>query len=90
MEIIVTKTFVKQLKLCPVYIREATKVVLLSLEKVKKLKEVSDVKKITGYTHYYRIRIGDYHIGIKSEKPGFFIMAILHRGTIYKKIPPSN
>lgn len=90
MEIIVAKTFVKQLKLCPAYIQEATKEVLLSLEKAKELKEVPDVKKLAGYTYYYRIRIWDYRIGIKSEKPGFLIMAIMHKGTIYKKFPPSN
>jgi len=90
MEIIVTKTFVKQLKLCPAHIQEATKLVLLSLEKAKELKEVPDVKKLAGYTHYYMIRIGDYRIGIKFEKPGLLIMTILHRGTIYKKFPPSN
>jgi mRNA-degrading endonuclease RelE of RelBE toxin-antitoxin system len=90
MEIIVTKTFVKQLKLCPAYIQEGTKLILLSLEKAKELKEVPAVKKLVGHTHYYRIRVGDYRIGIRFEKPDLLIMTILHRGTIYKKFPPSN
>jgi mRNA interferase RelE/StbE len=42
---------------------------LLSLiEKIKEIEELTelrDVKKIEGYTDYYRVRLGDYRLGVK-------------------------
>lgn len=90
MEVIVTKNFIKQLKNCPAYIQESTKAVLESLQSVKDLKEIPDVKKLEGYKIFYRIRIGDYRIGIKLIKPEIIILTILHRSSIYKKFPPDN
>lgn len=87
MEIIATKTFLKQLKHCPTYIQQSTKVVLEALEKANDLNEVPDVKKLEGYKVFYRIRIGDYRIGMKQQKPQIIVMCILHRGTIYKHFP---
>lgn len=89
MEVIATKTFVKQLKYCPAYIQDATRSILTALEKAKDLSEIKDLKKLEGYKFYYRIRIGDYRIGMREQKPQIIVMCILHRGAIYKKFPPS-
>ncbi len=88
MEIIVTKLFAKQLKHCPAYIQESAKAVLESLEAANKLSDVPDIKKLEGFKVFYRIRIGDYRIGIKQEEPAIVVMTILRRGAIYKKFPP--
>jgi mRNA interferase RelE/StbE len=90
LEIVVTKTFVKQLKACPRYIQDAAKAVLLGLNEAKSLAEIPDIKKLEGYTSFHRIRIGDYRIGIMEQKPQVIIVCILHRGSIYKKFPPSK
>ena len=90
MEIRATKTFLKQLKHCPPYIQESARAVLESLADADDLSEVPDIKKLKGYQVYYRIRIGDYRIGMEYRKPQIIVITILHRGTLYKKFPPKN
>ena len=87
MEIIITKTFEKQLKLVPKYIRESAIAVLEALETAKKVTEIKDLKKLSGYTNYYRIRIGNYRMGLQIINPTIIVVTILHRGTIYKLFP---
>ncbi len=40
-----------------------------------------------GYDEYYRIRIGDYRLGIKVKKDSIEMLRCLHRKDIYKKFP---
>ena len=51
------------------------------------LTELKDVKKIEGYTGYYRIRIGDYRLGIKVAKNRVEMIRFLHRKDIYRRFP---
>lgn len=39
---------------------------IFELEDTKDLINIRNIKKLTGYKNYYRIRIGDYRIGIES------------------------
>ena len=87
MEIIITKTFEKQLKLVPKYIRESAIAVLETLEKARNVTEIKDLKKLNGYTNYYRIRIGNYRMGLQIIDPKIIVVIILHRGTVYKVFP---
>ena len=87
MEIIITKTFEKQLKSVPKNIRESAIAVLEALEKTKNLTEIKDIKKLSKYTNYYRIRIGNYRMGLQIINPKIIVVTILHRGTIYKIFP---
>ena len=87
MEIIITKSFEKQLKLVPKNIRESAIAVLEALEKTKNVTEIKDLKKLSGYTNYYRIRIGNYRMGLQIINPKIIVVTILHRGTIYKIFP---
>ena len=87
MEIIITKTFEKQLRLVPKYIRESAIAVLEALETAKNVTEIKDLKKLSGYTNYYRIRIGNYRMGLQIINPKIIVVTILHRGTIYKLFP---
>ena len=87
MELIITKTFEKQLKLVPKYIRGSAIAVLEALETAKNVTEIKDLKKLSGYTNYYRIRIGNYRMGLQIVEPKIIVVTILHRGTIYKIFP---
>ena len=87
MEIIITKSFEKQLKFVPKNIRESAIEVLEALEKAKNVTEIKDLKKLSGYTNYYRIRIGNYRMGLQIINPKIIVVTILHRGTIYKVLP---
>ena len=87
MEIIITKVFEKQLKSVPKYIRESAILVLEALETAKNVTEIKDLKKLSGYTNYYRIRIGNYRMGLQIINPKIIVVIILHRGTVYKVFP---
>jgi len=51
------------------------------------LKQVGDLKKMSGTAHYYRIRIGDLRIGIKVEKDTVEFVRCLPRRDLYKYFP---
>ena len=39
-----------------------------AIKETDSLKELSGVKKIEGYSDYFRIRLGDYRLGFKAQK----------------------
>ena len=43
--------------------------------------------KLSGYTDYYRIRIGEYRIGLKYSNKTITLVRFLHRKDIYKFFP---
>jgi len=49
--------------------------------------ELHDVKKIEGYKGYYRMRIGDYRLGIKPSGNTIELIRFLHRKDIYRRFP---
>jgi len=61
---------------------------IVSVEIASSIQEISDVKKIEGYKNYYRIRLGDYRIGIeKISAMEIKFIRILHRKEIYRYFP---
>lgn len=58
------------------------------MENADILKNISNVKKITGFADLYRIRIGDYRIGFELENEETIRLIIVsHRKDIYKTFP---
>lgn len=57
------------------------------VENAEKLNEVSNLKKLKGDGDYYRIRLGDYRIGIKVNDGIVCFVRILHRKEIYRYFP---
>jgi mRNA interferase RelE/StbE len=49
--------------------------------------EITNLKKLSGYKSAFRIRIGDYRIGITIEKNTVTFVAFAHRKEIYKRFP---
>lgn len=60
---------------------------LKELPKCDNFSDLGDVKKIRGYSDYYRIKFGDCRIGIKNEKDKIVLMRVLHRKDIYRFFP---
>ncbi len=76
----------KKLKKQPVYQR----VLNLAFEIIpnaEDLTELSNIKAMKGCPHRYRIRIGDYRIGIKVSGEEGEMMHVLHRGEFYRYFP---
>ena len=61
--------------------------VLEKLQQMDSLGDMSNVRKIQGYEEYFRIRIGDYRLGIKMTKDYIEMLRFLHRKEIYRKFP---
>ncbi len=51
------------------------------------LTEIHSMKKMQGYTTFYRIRLGDYRIGLKVVNDRVIFVRILHRKDIYRYFP---
>lgn len=45
------------------------------------------LEKLKGYNIYYKIRVGDYRIGIKIENEILSFERVLHRKEVYKFFP---
>ena len=51
------------------------------------LTEIKNLKKIKGEKKFYRIRVGDYRLGIKIENETVTFIRFLHRKDIYRYFP---
>ena len=49
--------------------------------------EIPNIKKLSGYKFYYRIKIGDYRVGIEKIENQMKFLTFQHRKDIYKKFP---
>jgi mRNA interferase RelE/StbE len=82
------KSFSKDLKkINDTNILEKVKAVIDTIENTSNLMEIKDVKKLTSSGKYYRIRIGDYRMGIKLENEIVVFVRFLHRKEIYRYFP---
>lgn len=58
-----------------------------TLEEINTLEEIPDIKAMRGYTGRYRIRIGDYRVGIEVNGDVIEVMRVLHRREFYRYFP---
>jgi mRNA interferase RelE/StbE len=58
-----------------------------NVESATKPTEIKALKKLTGYRHAYRIKVGDYRIGIFIESNLVTFARVVHRKDIYKVFP---
>ena len=68
-------------------ILEQVKQMIEEVEAAASLKEVSGVKKLSGAGGFYRIRAGEYRIGIAAEASEVEFVRCLHRRDIYRYFP---
>lgn len=57
------------------------------LKTTESLNELHGVKKIEGYESYYRLRIGNYRLGVKLSGNSLELIRFLHRKEIYRRFP---
>ncbi|CAA9889441.1 Toxin RelE3 [Candidatus Methylobacter favarea] len=61
---------------------------LNELKNVKKLQGYdTNVKKLQGYDTFYRIRIGNYRVGLEVLNDELIFTRFLHRKDVYKYFP---
>jgi len=73
----------KKLKRQPVYGR-IFELAFTTLPEADRLRDVVGVKAMRGYPNRYRIRIGDYRVGIQVQGTNIQVMRVLHRREFYR------
>ena len=87
MELEYRKSFTKDLKGKDTIILKRLKVLIEKLEVINSLEEIANVKRLKDVEEYYRIRIGDYRLGLRVKNNKLIILRFLHRKEIYKYFP---
>ncbi|WP_435549908.1 type II toxin-antitoxin system RelE family toxin [Desulfobacterium sp. N47] len=68
-------------------IRKRVRELIEEIKKAGSLADIKDVKKIEGYAEYFRIKIGNYRLGIKRKQNNVELIRFLHRKEIYRRFP---
>lgn len=82
------KAFIKDIKAIQRKTRERIEDFIFHVvPEVDSITELKNVKKISGYTNYYRIRFGDYRVGLEHREDKIVFYRALHRKDIYRYFP---
>ena len=76
----------KKLNKQPVY-KRIVELAFEILPNAEELKDLSNVKALKGYPNRYRIRVGDYRVGIEVHGDKVEMMRVLHRREFYRYFP---
>lgn len=88
MKVLFLNSFKNDLKKIKDYkLRQNIKSQLLILEDIDTLNQIHNIVKMKGQSTAYRIRIGDYRLGIFYEDNTITIARFLKRNDIYKLFP---
>ena len=89
MKIEFDKSFLKSIdKLGEPIIKNRLIELIAELEKAESIKDIQQIKKLSGFKDFYRIRIGNYRLGLEfSESETLTLIYIGHRKDIYKFFP---
>jgi mRNA interferase RelE/StbE len=68
-------------------VRKQLAAVITLVEQAKSLQELENIKKLKGAEGYYRIRIGDYRLGLVVDEDALIFVRFLHRKDIYRYFP---
>lgn len=66
---------------------KAIKTSILNTEAVPTLNNIKHIKKLKNYDNAFRIRVGDYRIGIFIEENIVEFVRVLHRKEVYRYFP---
>ena len=58
-----------------------------NLNQISYVAESGNIEKLKGYPGYYKVRFGDYRIGLFIKENQIVVERVLHRKEIYKVFP---
>ena len=88
MEIRLTRKFQKQIEDCKDQrVKMKVSDVIQAVIQSEHMKGFKNIKKLSGYKNSYRIRLGNYRMGIVIESNTVIFAAFDHRSDIYKYFP---
>jgi mRNA interferase RelE/StbE len=81
-------SFAKDLKkIKEASVKKQVLAVISAVEQAGDLQEIENVKKLKGAGDYYRIRLGEYRLGLVLDKKTLIFVRFLHRKDIYRYFP---
>ena len=60
---------------------------IINVEAAVSMRDIKNFKKLKGYKNAYRIKIGDYRIGVFIENKIVEFARVVHRKDIYRVFP---
>ncbi len=88
MEVKYSKKFLKQLAAVPSDIQSKIEsFVFDELVSTSSIYEMGKVEKMKGYDGFYKVRFGNYRLGLVLENEIITVKAVMHRREIYKFFP---
>ena len=67
--------------------QQAVAAAIENVEGVRSIQEIRGVKRLSGHQHYFRIRVGDWRIGLIIENDVATFVRCLNRREIYRYFP---
>lgn len=68
-------------------VRDQVRSAILRVEEAAELGAIPSLKKLSGSGPYFRIRVGEYRIGLKIEAETITFVRVLPRRDIYRYFP---
>ena len=68
-------------------LKERVREIIEQVEQVDNLQDMTNIKKLQGELDYYRIRVGDYRLGLSIEGDTVVFVRFLHRKDVYRYFP---
>ena len=65
----------------------AVKAAIEQIEEAASPSDIDQFRKLSGAAGYFRIRVGDYRIGLVDGEGGLECVRLLHRRDIYRRFP---
>ena len=88
MEIKIDKSFQKDTRrIKDRTILQKIAITIANVQRAQDLQEIKNLRKLKGTASMYRIRIGEYRLGILVEENTLIFIRFLHRKDIYKFFP---
>ena len=89
MRVLFTKSFAKDLRKDRKnrQILNQVQKIIENAEQAEAISELTNLKQLKAEGRYYRIRTGDYRIGITIENDKMTFVRVLHRKEIYRFFP---
>ena len=89
LEVRYAETFLKDLKTLkstPCY-NKIKSFCFTELPSLASIGDIKNIKKIEGHTNFFRVRIGEYRIGLFLKGNKIQLLRVLHRKEIYRFFP---
>ena len=88
MEVVFTKQFEKDIrKITDKNLALLVEGIIIEVKEADTLAQINNLKKLSGYKNSYRIRLGDYRIGLYVNKTIVEFARFLNRKEIYRYFP---